>query len=150
MKYSFVALLLIALACADNWAILVAGSDGFWNYRHQADVSHAYQIMKKGGIDPDHIITMMADDVASSPENPFPGQLYNHPGDDVPDVYAGVKVDYAGKDNTPENFKKVLLGDDSTGPLLRTTCSSSSPTTVAQMCSAGLLLISLRRSSWTL
>ena len=115
MKYSFVALLLIALACADNWAILVAGSDGFWNYRHQADVSHAYQIMKKGGIDPDHIITMMADDVASSPENPFPGQLYNHPGDDVPDVYAGVKVDYAGKDNTPENFKKVLLGDDSTG-----------------------------------
>ena len=115
MKSLTIAMLVLALACADNWAILVAGSDGFWNYRHQADVSHAYQIVKAGGIPEDHIITMMADDVASSSENPFPGELYNHPGDDVPNVYAGVKVDYAGKDNTPENFMKVLLGDESTG-----------------------------------
>ena len=88
MKSLTIAMLVLALACADNWAILVAGSDGFWNYRHQADVSHAYQIMKAGGIPEDHIITMMADDVASSSENPFPGELYNHPGDDVPNVYA--------------------------------------------------------------
>lgn len=115
MKSLTIAMLVLALACADNWAILVAGSDGFWNYRHQADVSHAYQIVKAGGIPEDHIITMMADDVASSSENPFPGELYNHPGDDVPNVYAGVKVDYAGKDNTPANFMKVLLGDESTG-----------------------------------
>ena len=115
MKACSIALLLLALVAADNWAVLVAGSDGFWNYRHQADVSHAYQIMRKGGIPADHIITMMANDVATSSENPFPGQLYNHPGDDVPDVYKGVIVDYEGKQNTPENFMKVLLGDESAG-----------------------------------
>ena len=115
MKSLTLSLLVLALASAANWAILVAGSDGFWNYRHQADVSHAYQIMKAGGIPEDHIITMMYNDVASSSENPFPGELYNHPGDDVPDVYKGVVVDYEGKDNTPENFMKVLLGDESTG-----------------------------------
>lgn len=115
MKVCSIALLMLALVAADNWAVLVAGSDGFWNYRHQSDVSHAYQIMRKGGIPADHIITMMADDVATDPENPFPGQLYNHPGDDVPDVYKGVVVDYAGKENTPENFMKVLLGDETAG-----------------------------------
>ncbi len=26
------------------WAVLVAGSDGFFNYRHQADVCHAYHV----------------------------------------------------------------------------------------------------------
>ena len=115
MKFFSIALLILALAAADNWAVLVAGSDGFWNYRHQADVAHAYQIMRKGGIPADHIITMMADDVAMDEENPFRGQLYNHPGDDVPDVYKGLIVDYKGKDNTPENFMKVLLGDESAG-----------------------------------
>lgn len=115
MKFVSVALLLLALAAADNWAVLVAGSDGFWNYRHQADVSHAYQIMKRGGIPADHIITMMYNDVANDEFNPFPGELYNHPGDDSPNVYEGVIVDYQGDDVTPENFMKVLLGDDSTG-----------------------------------
>ena len=27
-----------------NWAVLIAGSDGWYNYRHQADVCHAYQV----------------------------------------------------------------------------------------------------------
>lgn len=115
MKFVSVALLLLALAAADNWAVLVAGSDGFWNYRHQADVSHAYQIMKRGGIPADHIITMMYNDVANDEFNPFPGELYNHPGDDSPNVYEGVIVDYEKDEVTPENFMKVLLGDESTG-----------------------------------
>ncbi|GMH22761.1 hypothetical protein Nepgr_024604 [Nepenthes gracilis] len=32
-----------------RWAVLVAGSSGYGNYRHQADVCHAYQILKRGG-----------------------------------------------------------------------------------------------------
>ena len=28
----------------DTWAVLVAGSQGYFNYRHQADVCHAYQV----------------------------------------------------------------------------------------------------------
>ena len=36
-------LLALAHATADNhWVVLVAGSNGYGNYRHQADVCHAY------------------------------------------------------------------------------------------------------------
>ena len=27
---------------SDHWAVLVAGSNTYGNYRHQADVAHAY------------------------------------------------------------------------------------------------------------
>eukprot|EP00967_Tisochrysis_lutea_P085639 scaffold120320_cov33-Tisochrysis_lutea.AAC.4 len=32
-------------AAVSHWAVLVAGSSGYGNYRHQSDVCHAYQIM---------------------------------------------------------------------------------------------------------
>lgn len=38
------------IAHAANWALLVAGSNGWFNYRHQADVCHAYQILHTHGI----------------------------------------------------------------------------------------------------
>lgn len=37
-----VALLLGYVSAVDHWAVIVAGSNGFWNYRHQADACHAY------------------------------------------------------------------------------------------------------------
>ena len=76
--------------------------------------AHAYQILRAGGLDPDHIITMMYNDVLYDPLNPFPGELYNYPGDS-PNVYEGIVIDYEGEDVTPENLIKVLLGDESTG-----------------------------------
>ena len=41
--------------------MLVAGSNGWFNYRHQADVCHAYQIVHGHGVPDDHIIVMMYD-----------------------------------------------------------------------------------------
>jgi legumain len=35
---------------SDHWAVLVAGSSGFVNYRHQADVCHAYHLLLEQGI----------------------------------------------------------------------------------------------------
>ena len=35
------ALMLGLMATADNWAVLIAGSNAYYNYRHQADVAHA-------------------------------------------------------------------------------------------------------------
>ena len=84
-------------------------------YRFLTFSAHAYQIVKAGGIDPDHIITMMYNDVPFSKQNPFPGKLYNHPGDDVPDVYEGVVVDYEKDTVSPANLIKVLTGDESAG-----------------------------------
>jgi len=100
-------------AVADHWAVLVAGSNGFGNYRHQADACHAYQVMKSKGISEDKIIMMAYDDVANNNENPFPGKLFNKPtaaGTPGTDVYAGCNIDYKGTDVTPENFLAVLTG----------------------------------------
>ena len=57
---------------------------------------------------------MMYNDVPFDPSNPFPGELYNYPGNS-PNVYEGVVVDYEGDEVTPENLLKVLTGDESTG-----------------------------------
>ena len=86
---------------AEQWAVLVAGSRGFGNYRHQADVCHAYQILRKNGLAEDHIITISYDDVANDPHNPFRGKLFNKPteaGVAGVDVYEGCKVDYSAQD----------------------------------------------------
>ena len=120
-------LLLSGGAFAANWAVLVAGSNGFWNYRHQADICHAYQTLIKGGIPASNIIVFSYDDVASSSQNPVRGKLFNRP--DGPDVYAGCKIDYKGNDVTPKNFLSVLKQDDAamknigTGRVLKSTAN---------------------------
>ena len=45
---------LAALVAADtskhHWAVIMAGSDGFSNYRHQSDSHHAVKVMLENGI----------------------------------------------------------------------------------------------------
>ncbi|XP_056022820.1 uncharacterized protein LOC125649614 [Ostrea edulis] len=92
-----------------NWALLVAGSNGWGNYRHQADVCHAYQILKNHGIPDEQIVVMMVDDIADNKMNPTPGKIINRPDGD--DVYHGVPKDYTGlKEVLPDIFLKVLQG----------------------------------------
>lgn len=55
---------------------------------HQADVCHAYQILRKGGLKEENIIVFMYDDIAFDEENPRPGVIINKP--DGGDVYEGV------------------------------------------------------------
>jgi len=96
-----------------NWAVVVAGSKDYSNYRHQADACHMYQILKSKGVPESNIIVMAFDDIASSGLNPFPGKLFNKPtAKGVPgtDVYAGCKIDYSGYDVNPENFVRVMTG----------------------------------------
>lgn len=112
-------LLLPWMASAARWAVIAAGSKGWFNYRHQADACHAYQIMRKSGIPPENIVLMMQDDVAGAPDNPFPGQLFNEPGNNPPDVYAGCKIDYRGNVVTAKLFMDVLTGNGSQGKVLK-------------------------------
>lgn len=59
----------------------------------KADVCHAYQIMRKGGLKDENIVVFMYDDIANNRYNPRPGIIINHPKGE--DVYAGVpKVSY--------------------------------------------------------
>ncbi|CAJ1074786.1 legumain [Xyrichtys novacula] len=92
-----------------NWVLIVAGSNGWYNYRHQADACHAYQIVHKNGIPDEQIVVMMYDDLAQNEQNPTPGEVINRPNGS--DVYKGVPKDYTGDDVTPENFLAVLKGD---------------------------------------
>ncbi|XP_004298668.1 PREDICTED: legumain [Fragaria vesca subsp. vesca] len=92
-----------------TWAVLVAGSNGYGNYRHQADVCHAYQILKKGGLKEENIVVFMYDDIAMHEMNPRKGIIINHPQGQ--DVYAGVPKDYTGEHVNAANLYAVLLGD---------------------------------------
>lgn len=110
MNKTLIALLLLlgGASCA-NWAVLVAGSNGYSNYRHQADICHAYQTLIKGGIPAGNIIVFAYDDIALNPRNPIKGKIFNKPNG--PDVYEGCKIDYKGVDVTPINFLRVLKQD---------------------------------------
>lgn len=109
-------LMVLGAACGDQlenggkiWALLVAGSSGYDNYRHQADVCHAYQILHKNGIPDENIIVMMYDDIAYNEMNPTRGIIINQPNGS--DVYKGVLKDYTGEVVNSTNFLKVLTGD---------------------------------------
>ncbi|MFS7941598.1 putative legumain protein [Helianthus anomalus] len=74
-----------------------------------ADVCHAYQVLKKGGLKDENIVVFMYDDIASRTLNPRPGTIINNPKGD--NVYAGVPKDYNGEHVTVDNLFAVLLGD---------------------------------------
>uniref|UniRef100_A0AAQ5YKS8 legumain n=1 Tax=Amphiprion ocellaris TaxID=80972 RepID=A0AAQ5YKS8_AMPOC len=82
-----------------HWVLIVAGSNGWYNYRHQADACHAYQIVHKNGIPDEQIVVMMYDDLAQNEANPTPGVVINRPNGS--DVYAGVPKDYTGDVSAP-------------------------------------------------
>merc|ERR1719296_592537 len=115
MKNSIAASMVLG-ASAEHWAVIMAGSNTYGNYRHQADACHAYQIVKKNGVPESNIIMLAYDDIANNRENPFPGKIFNKPtaaGTPGTDVYEGCKIDYKGKDVNAANFLKVLSGDTS-------------------------------------
>lgn len=117
--FFFVSLLLANTCNAAHWAVLVSGSNSWENYRHQADVLHAYQILREYGFPQSHIITMIYDDIANNPSNPFKGQIFNYNGG--PNVNEHVFKDYTHEFVSVENFIKVLKGDKSApGKVLET------------------------------
>jgi len=120
---------LLGTASAANWAVLVAGSNGYSNYRHQADICHAYQTLIKGGIPASNIIVFAYDDIAHNAQNPVKGKIFNHPNGN--DVYAGCVIDYKGTEVTPKNFLDVLKQDAAamakigTGRVLKSTANDN-------------------------
>jgi len=99
---------------ADNWGVVVAGSNGYWNYRHQADACNAVKLLRSKGIPDSNIISLSWDDVANDSENPFPGKLFNKPteqGVEGVDVYADCQIDYRNPDVTPDLFLAILEGN---------------------------------------
>lgn len=92
-----------------NFAVLMATSKGWDNYRHQADVLHTYQLLKRNGFDDEHIILILADDLANSTSNGLPGVIRNEPGGN--NLYENVVVDYKLSDINTEVLKNILTGE---------------------------------------
>lgn len=96
-----------------NIAVIVAASERWPNYRHQADALAFYQMLKANGYDDDRIVLVMADDIADNPNNPSPGVVRHAAGGE--NLYENVEIDYRLADLTPDGLREVLLGLNS-GP----------------------------------
>lgn len=90
--------LLIGFASCAQYAVLYAGSNGFWNYRHQADIFTIYGQLLDRGYTTSNIALYAYDDIASDPENPYAGQVF-HTVDHKTNVYPGSSaINYKGDD----------------------------------------------------
>ncbi|HEX3000819.1 MAG TPA: C13 family peptidase [Methanoregula sp.] len=92
----------------DFRAVIIGPSRGWKNYRHQADALTIYTLLKKNGVDDDHIILMTFDDVPTTPENPLKGDLHNIPKGQ--NIRAGAELDYTGTNVTAAALKDILAG----------------------------------------
>uniref|UniRef100_A0A383VMD2 GPI-anchor transamidase n=1 Tax=Tetradesmus obliquus TaxID=3088 RepID=A0A383VMD2_TETOB len=93
-----------------NWAVLVATSKYWYNYRHIANALSFYRTVKRLGIPDSNIILMLAEDVACNPRNAYPGQVFNDESHRLNVYGSNVEVDYRGSEVTVENFIRVLTG----------------------------------------
>jgi ABC-type branched-subunit amino acid transport system substrate-binding protein len=90
-------------------AIIVGPSHGWNNYRHQSDALAVYTLLRNNGVDDDHIILMVYDDIPTSPQNPLRGDVHNIPKGK--NLRTGAVVDYSGSEVTAETFRNVLTGN---------------------------------------
>ena len=95
-------------ALDDRWALLIAASKGWSNYRFQADVFAMYQLLRRHGYQDDHIVLICEDDVANHANNPYPGVLrISDTGDNL---YNAAAIDYKLSTLTPENIGDIIQG----------------------------------------
>jgi len=99
-------------------ALIVAGSSGWENYRHQADALAQYQMLRQNGVKDDDIVLIMADDIANNSQNKEKGVVRNMP--DGPNLYRDVKVDYTLEGLRAEEVVSILSGQENSasGPVI--------------------------------
>ena len=91
-----------------QYAVLVQGSNGWNNYRHQADVLSVYQMLKKNGYDDDHIILIIDKSLAQDSNNPEQGIIRTKDGGK--DLLEGAVIDYDNAALTPADISNILQG----------------------------------------
>lgn len=101
-------LFLFSLASCNKFALLYAGSNGFYNYRHQADIFTIYNQLIDRGFQNMQIALFAYDDIASDPSNPFTGQVF-HTLDHKTNVYPGsAKINMKGDQVTAHTFENGI------------------------------------------
>ena len=91
-----------------NYALVVAASTGWHNYRHQADALNMYQMLKQHGYDDDHILLIMEGDIVNDEHNLHPGEVRVRPNGE--NLYKDVKIDYRTSALKPEDLSNIMTG----------------------------------------
>ena len=78
----------VGLSFSIKFALLYAGSNGWYNYRHQADIFTIYNLLLNRGFTASTIKLIAYDDIANDASNPFQGQIF-HTTDHKTNVYPG-------------------------------------------------------------
>ena len=100
---------LVYPALQDRWALLIAASKGWANYRFQADVFAMYQLLRQHGYDDDHIVLICQDDVARHKNNPYQNALYV--SESGPNVYDQSAIDYCLDSLSVNDISDILHGN---------------------------------------
>ena len=97
----------------EQYALLVAASSGWKNYRHQADVLNMYNFLTKHGFDDNHIVMIMQDDIANNSKNKTDkGNIRVSPnGENLYTETARAGIDGKPSELLPEDIEAILLGD---------------------------------------
>lgn len=95
----------------EKYALIIATSSGWSNYRHQADAMSIYQLLKRYGYTDDHIILICQDDIANNDKNIYPGIMKVSP--DGENVYSHEGIDYCLSDLTFDDLCSILSGEKS-------------------------------------
>ena len=107
-------IVLLILTCKiecnnNNWVVILNTSRYWFNYRHLTNALSIYSIVRKLGINDDHIIFMNAFDYACDSRNRLPGRIYynkkhndidfdsyydNNINDNDDNLYKNIEIDY--------------------------------------------------------
>ena len=93
------------------WAVIVATSSGWENYRHQADALAQYRLLRSNGVSDNRIILIVADDIAHNQNNKEPGTVRNAARGE--ELYINVQVDYLLNEVNAETLLSILAGQKS-------------------------------------
>lgn len=99
-----------ALVQSTKYSVLMSGSRGYSNYRHQADVLHLSKMLHESRERYDNdsqIITLAYDDIAYNHNNPNKGKIYND--FTYENVYNKSIIDYSGDDVNYDTFEQIIL-----------------------------------------
>ncbi len=93
----------------DRHAVVVATSDTWPNYRHQADALAMYRLLLRHGYTENQITYITEDNIAYHPNNLYPGCVRVEP--DGANLYGPAPtVDYLLSETTINDFRRIMQG----------------------------------------
>ena len=92
------------------YAVLVASSRYWFNYRHAMNALGIYEILKQNGVPDSQIILMIADEYAINPRNPYKNGMYASGIKNANWYTEHTEIDYRSGDVTVQNFLDAVAG----------------------------------------